>query len=385
MSRLHSHIGSAIKILDKYNGVQPFSLHLKSFFSAEKKYGSKDRKTIAALCYAYFRSGQAMRKEGKTEKILAGVFLSETASSPVLQELKPEWNDRVSRTLEEKLQLLHLSAEQIVPFQEELSGEINKTAFTLSFFRQPKLFLRSRPGREAVVEKKLAEADVPFEKAGNNCFALPNSFKAGDTVRINKEVVIQDLNSQKVLNEVLVTRFSNPDVRAWDCCAASGGKSILLYDLLHGKVRLTVSDIRENMLENLRKRLDEAGVNVYKTFAADLRLKPVNNEGKFDIILCDVPCTGSGTWSRTPENLYYFHRKKIAEYAQLQRNIITNTINSLEVGGLFFYITCSVFREENESQVTFILDNFACRLVKMEYLKGYDQQADTMFVAVFSI
>jgi 16S rRNA (cytosine967-C5)-methyltransferase len=149
-------------------------------------------------------------------------------------------------------------------------------------------------------------------------------------------------------------------------------------------VRLTVSDIRENILINLKERLSAAGINIYKTFTADLR-KPGNTvPEEFDIILCDAPCTGSGTWSRTPEQLYYFDKKKISEYVLLQQNIISNTITAFIKGGLYFYITCSVFESENEAQVSFIRENFPVQLLHMEYLEGYDVLADTLFVAVFT-
>lgn len=387
MSKIHSHISSAVKVLEKYNGSQPLVYYLKNFFSAEKKYGSRDRKSIAALCYAYFRTGHAMRKGNKTEKILAGIFLSENTSSEFLQELRPEWNDRIKLPPAEKLSLLDIREEDIFPFLNELPGEVDKMSFALSFLKQPRLFLRARPGNYAAVLQKLNDAGVPFETQGEDCLSLPNAIKADTLLRINSEVVIQDMNSQQVLNFLTRSRSllpKNKKADAWDCCAASGGKAILLYDRLKGNVRLTVSDIRETILANLKKRLEESGISINKSFVADLRKANIDVPGKFDIILCDAPCTGSGTWSRNPEQLYYFHRKKIGEYAALQKNIVSNTIPALAAGGLFFYITCSVFKEENEAQVEFIQEKFHMRLLQMEYLKGYDSYADTMFVSVFS-
>ena len=54
-------------------------------------------------------------------------------------------------------------------------------------------------------------------------------------------------------------------------------------------------------------------------------------------------------------------------------------------GGLFFYITCSVFKTENEDVATALIQKFHLQLLQMEYLKGYEMNADTMFVAVFKI
>jgi 16S rRNA (cytosine967-C5)-methyltransferase len=197
---------------------------------------------------------------------------------------------------------------------------------------------------------------------------------------------LQDLNSQKVFSGVRFDKYLTEagDVpEAWDCCAASGGKSLLLYDKLNKRLKLTVSDIRSSILANLKARLQEAGVPLYKTFIADITVATPTGTQKFDIIICDAPCTGSGTWSRTPEQLAYFKRESIAAYSQKQQKIAANASGLLARNGLFFYITCSVFKKENEEVVSYLQENCGLELINMQYLEGYQMQADTMFVAVF--
>jgi 16S rRNA (cytosine967-C5)-methyltransferase len=155
-----------------------------------------------------------------------------------------------------------------------------------------------------------------------------------------------------------------------------------LYDKLEGNVLLTVSDIRDSVISALDQRMKEAGVPVHKSFITNLRNHTSNFEEQFDIVICDAPCTGSGTWSRTPEQLFYFREKKIKEYAQLQENILQNIASSVKPAGLLIYITCSVFADENESQVKFIGEHTGLRVREMRYIKGYNDYADTMFVAV---
>ena len=66
------------------------------------------------------------------------------------------------------------------------------------------------------------------------------------------------------------------------------------------------------------------------------------------------------------------------------KKIIENiVISHLRTGGILLYITCSVFKKENEENVAYILQNFQLNLLQMEYLKGYEIQADTLFVALF--
>jgi 16S rRNA (cytosine967-C5)-methyltransferase len=103
---------------------------------------------------------------------------------------------------------------------------------------------------------------------------------------------------------------------------------------------------------------------------------------QYSIIIADVPCTGSGTWSRTPEQLYYFDENKIEEYAALQKKILSNVIPHLDPGGYLLYITCSVFKKENEGAVNYIKQEFNLELVKMELIKGYEEKADSMFAAL---
>lgn len=67
----------------------------------------------------------------------------------------------------------------------------------------------------------------------------------------------------------------------------------------------------------------------------------------------------------------------------MQKQIVSNVIPHLQQNGLFIYITCSVFKQENEDMVNFIKEKFHLRLLQMELLKGYDKKADSMFTASF--
>ena len=387
MSRFHSYIISSQKILQTYNGLQPFSIQLKKYFSANKKLGSTDRRAVAENCYAYMRTSHLIVDESMEQKILKALFLCSNKSNPVLAALAPELNMQCELTLPEKLQLLQLNASTIFPFADELSEQIDKELFALSMLQQPNLFLRIRPEKKQTVFSKLADAGIDYSVALDDCVILQNSTKLEAVLAINKEAVVQDINSQQVFNwldKENIFAEGKEKIAVWDCCAASGGKSILLYDKLSGKIKLTVSDIRENILVNLQKRLQQARVEICHSFTADLSKKTGEDfNDLFSIIICDAPCTGSGTWSRTPEQLAYFKKEKIKDFAVLQKKISSNALQHLQAGGLFFYITCSVFKKENEEVVAFLQKEFSLELLQIKYLKGYHQQADTLFVAVF--
>ncbi len=386
MSRYYSYINSATTILKQYDGVEPLSSFLKKYFSANKKYGSKDRKVISHLCYSYFRLGNALQSITTEEKIMAALFLCSSSSDKLLEELKPEWNEKVSFGLNEKRDFLswQFIDKDIFLWKEEISDAIDKPGFIFSHLLQPDLFLRLRPGKEVSVIKKLDKVEIPYTVVSSTCLALPNSSKADKVIELNKETVIQDYSSQRVGELLQVVRQrSSGQIKIWDCCAASGGKSLLAKDVI-GEIDLTVSDIRESIVANLKKRFAEAGIKKYKSLVADLA-KPVPDllNQQFDLVIADVPCSGSGTWGRTPEQLCYFDEKKINEYATLQRKIIDTVITHLKPGGDLLYITCSVFKKENEDQAAYIKKKFHLNEVKMEWLRGYDKKADTMFAVLF--
>jgi len=384
VSRYHSYLNSATAILAAYKGEEPFTSFIKKYFSQHKKFGSKDRRQVSHLCYCYFRLGKALPGMPVEERILTGLYLCSHQPDEILQELKPEWNESVALDFSAKQKLIDnsFSIAGIFPWQNELSDTIDYEAFILSLFEQPDLFLRLRPGKEKSVKQKLHKAGIHFQTINDSCIALSNSSKLDELIALNREAVIQDFSSQRVGEFMeLVRRRPSDEFRVWDCCAASGGKSIMAKDIL-GDIDLMVSDVRESILHNLEKRFQQAGIKNYESFVADLS-KPLHvSLSTFNLIIADVPCTGSGTWGRTPEQMHYFDEHKIEEYAALQKKIVATAITQLEPGGYLLYITCSLFKKENEEAIDFIKGNFQLQLVKMELLKGYDKKADTMFAAL---
>lgn len=319
------------------------------------------------------------------EKILTGLFICSNNSNEILAALKPEWNEKCELPLSEKLLIINSSflISEVFPWKEELSEGIDPEKFCESFFIQPDFFLRLRPGKEKIVVKKIQQAGIDFKMITESCIALPNSSKIDGVVELDKEAIIQDHSSQRT-GGFIGSKILNlkSEITVWDCCAGSGGKSIMAYDI-NPKIDLTVSDTRESILVNLQKRFANAGIKSYKSIIADLAIRNQFSPSNFQLIIADVPCTGSGTWSRTPEQLYFFAESEIERYAALQKKIVSNVIPHLKPGGSFVYITCSVFKKENEDVVTYIKENFHLKLKQMEVLKGYDKKADSMFVAVF--
>jgi 16S rRNA (cytosine967-C5)-methyltransferase len=379
LQHAQSYLRTAADIIDQYDGSAPFAAWLKQYFKLHKKHGSKDRKAISQLCYCYFRPGKSPINKTIEEKIVLALYLCSPTPNDLLAALDEKLNEQAALPLTEKLSAFELSP--LGELKEELSKEIEPVAFENSFFIQPDLFVRIRPGEKNLVLGKLKEAGVAYKEVNENCLALPNTTRLEEILDIDGEVVIQDKNSQEVLN-AFVAEWKDKDVSVWDCCCASGGKSILAYDWFPG-IRLTVSDIRESILHNLRSRFHRADIRGYKSLLLDVGKPGFHYKQKFDLVICDAPCSGSGTWSRTPEQLHFFEKEQIDRYAELQRSIALNAVKSVKESGYFLYITCSVFSKENEEVVDSILKDTSLRLISASYHKGYNEKADTLFSAMF--
>ncbi len=400
--RYNSYLKKALAIIESYQAQEPLSGYLKKVFAAEKKYGSTDRKSISALCYLYFRLGHAAKDLSIEERILLAIYLCEHISNEVLGLHRPDWNNQIEWSLPEKIGSLPMpfSASSIFPFKDELSEGVSLEAFAQSHLRQPLLFLRLRKKTYALLLDRIKKSGLSYEMIEEQCIAFPNGSKVEDIIKIDTEAVVQDYSSQQVFNYLknsAVLESLKPFrkyhleyrhtqvIKAWDCCAASGGKSMLLYDVLDKGLKPTVSDIRLSILMNLHQRFKKANLRFYDYFIGDLEknILPEMKDTPFPIVVCDAPCTGSGTWGRTPEQLYFFKKETIQLYAERQKKIVATAIPHLASGGLFFYITCSVFKAENEEVAAFIQSQFGLEQVHLELLKGWDKQADSMFVAVF--
>ena len=84
----------------------------------------------------------------------------------------------------------------------------------------------------------------------------------------------------------------------------------------------------------------------------------MKNKGQFDLVLCDVPCSGTGTWRRRPENIIWLKNEELEKFKLVQNNILIDAAKLCKIGGKIVYITCSLLYDENEFQIKSFLNNF---------------------------
>lgn len=335
-----------------------------------------------------------MRSFSIKERVLVGLFLCGKKEDPLLALLRPLWNQHISRPVTEKIAVLGDIAnapsdaavlstvgQEIFPYSGLLAKSPATSNWALSLLEQPLLFIRLRPGKEQQVIEALEAQSISFEQVGERSLALPATTSLSSWPGINRDFVIQDLSSQRI-GSVLSALPASATENIWDCCAASGGKSILAFDTL-GPFSLTVSDKRRTILQQLHRRFAQAQITDYKTIEIDLsRPIPSSFSDTFSLIWADVPCSGSGTWSRTPEQLYFFEQASLATFISLQQAILRTALTKLRPDGYLLYSTCSVFAQENEEQVAWLENEMGLRCVQQQLFDGSAQQADTLYAAL---
>ena len=142
--------------------------------------------------------------------------------------------------------------------------------------------------------------------------------------------------------------------RIWDCCAAPGGKTLVLA-IRHPEAEVLATDVSPRRLKALVERLrKELPGREIRTLEADASALPVE-EGEFDLILCDVPCSGTGTLARNPEIRHHLRPSDLGRQAERQRALLAGALKRLAPGGRLVYSTCSLEPEENERVVEAVL------------------------------
>lgn len=358
-------------IISGYDGSMPLNIFLKEHFKKNSKLGSRDRKMLTEMAYTWYRSSKAVRKELPFEEQLTTCMkLCGTENKHIL---------RLTEPIETDTEAVKLSA--IFPHNIELSEGIDKDEWLQNMLVQPHLFLRIRKDKHLVIET-FEEQQVPYEFISDDCVALPNGTPVDKWIP-EFAYVVQDASSQSTGDFFDIEAYAE----CWDCCCGAGGKSLLLKDR-QPLAELTVSDTRKTILNNLKERFRTYSHIMPATFQVDVanasKLKDIMPDKQYDHIICDVPCTGSGTWARTPEQMYYFKSKELETYAQRQKDITVNATTYLKPGGKLYYITCSVFKDENESVVTHLTENTNLVVDQTALINGIEIQADTMFVAVLN-
>ena len=361
------------EVIASYKGSLPLSHFLKSFFKSRPKLGSRDRRAISDAVYSYFRLARFVDQPQEhiwplihwalEHKVIDNLNLSKIITQlnpqPALPQLDKAFAD--------------------IPF----SDNINRIAWLKSLLTLPKMFIRLRKNSTTIADI-LKQNNIDFEQPAKDTIALNNGINLANILP-EARYVIQDYSSQRSLNAYFeLVAGKKPPLNIWDTCSGAGGKMLLIKDRLP-ESKILCTDIRPRILHNLRERVKTYGHQQVKTTLLDASKSEevASLKDTFDLVLSDVPCSGSGTWARTPEQFYFFETGSIEKFAALQYSIALNACTQVKPGGHYVYITCSVFKAENEAVVEKLLAaNPQLKLIHQELTNGIADGADSMFTAI---
>lgn len=194
---------------------------------------------------------------------------------------------------------------------------------------------------------------------------------------------------------ILASTVLNPEKNSkiLDICAAPGGKTCHLAEIVSNTGEILANDLHEQKIEKIKENAIRLGSKNIKYSNFDGTSFQKDLVSLFDYILLDVPCSGSGIVSRNPEIKLRRTKKEIGELVTTQREIMDNCLKYLKVGGFLVYSTCSIFKQENEMQREYFLDRyenikpveFSYRDNNISYLSlmPYEKGADGFFISKF--
>jgi 16S rRNA (cytosine967-C5)-methyltransferase len=354
-------------LLFEYDGGTPFHLYLKSCFKENKNWGSTDRKRYRSACYYFWRNAFGVSRQSP-EIILNWL---QTHFTPEMENMESNSNYNPYQSLD-----------------QYLSQNITTDLLTPWFIKEPLVWLSNGNITLKGLQGQLIKAGITIEQTHGNAIAVSGQVNLNPWVD-NGNAYIQDISSQTAMDWTTqpMAAYCHANSDVWDCCSGAGGKSISLLKQFP-TTKLTCSDVRSNILENLKQRFQLLGLKQPNVFIAPLNgyndsLNSKDSSLTYNVILADVPCSGSGTWRRNPENLHYFDPQTIEQFAERQLSIIQNVLPSLAVGGYLVYLTCSVFAAENENNIKQIMQsNDNLQLVSEEFCGGINLHGDFIYRTV---
>jgi 16S rRNA (cytosine967-C5)-methyltransferase len=208
---------------------------------------------------------------------------------------------------------------------------------------------------------RLANNDTGFELSANGIVLQPGQLLTNARTVVSGDIAasaafqeghvrMQDEGSQLVA-ELAAANLDRNTKNILDACAAPGGKTLILAER-NLDARILACESSPQRLEQLRQRLAAYSNRIECRLADTTQL---NEDADFDLVLADVPCSGTGTLGRNPEIRYRLRPEDLPRQAERQRAILTAALHAVRPGGRVVYSTCSLEPEENQQVVAAVL------------------------------
>ncbi|MBV1869051.1 MAG: RsmB/NOP family class I SAM-dependent RNA methyltransferase [Marinosulfonomonas sp.] len=363
-----ARIAAAIEILDMTLTGEPVDKVLPNWGRANRYAGSGDRAAIRDHVFDALRCRRSFAWLGGAETgrgLMLGLaraqelevnalFSGNKFAPPVLDEAEQDQPDIAKAPRAVQLDCPDWLQAR---FDDDL-GENSSAILTALQTRAP-VFLRANAakGDRATAIEALAKHEVQTQPHDLSPTAIevtknPRRVAASDAYA-DGLVELQDAASQAVVDFLPLDASS----KVLDFCAGGGGKSLGIA--ARGVTQIVAHDAIVERMKDLPVRAERAGANIEVA-------EPEALTGReFDLVLCDVPCSGSGSWRRKPEAKWTLTPERLLELTSLQGEILRNAAPYTKIGGTLAYVTCSLFESENRTQIdAFLADRKGWQLVK---------------------
>ena len=277
---------------------------------------------------------------------------------------------------------MHLP-EDFIRHTREIMGDELFNRFLDALDKEPPVSIRLNPLKLTGIE---GGEQVPWCQYG---FYLESRPQFTLDPRLHQGAYYVQEASSMFVHHVL-SQWVTSAVTMLDLCAAPGGKTTCAIAALpRGSMVYANEPIHKRaqvLSENIQKWLSDTNEKDLATRVVTTNSYPKDYSKSnitFDVILCDVPCSGEGMFRKDPNAIKEWSTAKVRQCQQLQQSIVEDAWRCLRPGGLLIYSTCTLNTIENEQNIQWILDNFNCEVLPVStspewhitgsLLKGFDQ------------
>ena len=143
-----------------------------------------------------------------------------------------------------------------------------------------------------------------------------------------------------------------------DVCAAPGGKSLHMAELLNGSGMVEARDLTQYKVDLIQENIDRTGLLNIRAVQQDALVFDADSVEKADIVVADLPCSGLGVLGKKTDLKYKATPEGAAQLAGLQREILENVRTYVKPGGTLIYSTCTINHAENQDNVHWFLEKY---------------------------
>ena len=280
--------------------------------------------------------------------------------------------DKVEYPSREKQPILYLSVtysmpEWILKNWIELYGFDAVEEICADMHKEKLTSVRCNLGKASMDEivESLKAQDICVERVPYLDYALNignyNYMKAVDAFK-KGWFQVQDVSSMLV-SEIAAPKWGDFCI---DVCAAPGGKSLHLADMLQGSGHVEARDVTDYKVSLMQDNIERIGAINMSAVRMDATVFDPESVEKADILLADVPCSGLGVIGKKADIRYKMTPAKQAEIVKLQRKILDTVWPYVKKGGTLIYSTCTIGAEENQYNVKWFLENYPFRLESID-------------------